>query len=137
MSTTTTPTPLILTDPLAAQPVTIMITLPAAESPRDERPALVSIGSDGQSPVFRQGVLADVAALIDEAWTAFGVREELLAAQAQAALAGASETAGAETIATAAVGSDDASSEAGQPLPPAPTVKAVPLPPKPKNLSLF
>jgi hypothetical protein len=130
-------TPLTLTDPLAAQPVTIMITLPAAESPRDERPALVSIGSDGQSPVFRQGVLADVAALIDEAWTAYGVREELLAAQARAALAGASETGEAETIATAAVGSDDAGSEAGQSLPPAPAVKAVPQPPKPKNLSLF
>jgi hypothetical protein len=137
MSTTTTPTPLILTDPLAAQPVTIMITLPVAESPRDERPALVSIGSDGRSPVFRQGVLADVAALIDEAWTAFGVREELLAAQARAALAGASETAEPETIATAAVGSEGAGSEAGQPLPPAPAVKAVPRPPKPKNLSLF
>jgi hypothetical protein len=130
-------TPLTLTDPLAAQPVTIMITLPAAESPRDERPALVSIGSDGRSPVFKQGVLADVAALIDEAWTAYGVREELRAAQARAALAGASETAEAETIATAAVGSDDAGNEAGQPLPPAPAVKAVPLPPKPKNLTLF
>jgi hypothetical protein len=128
-------TPLTLTDPLAAQPVTIMITLPAAESPRDERPALVSIGSDGRSPVFRQGVLADVAALIDEAWTAFGVREELRAAQARAALAGASETAEAETIATAAVGSGDGGSEAGQPLPPA--VKAAPQPPKPMNLSLF
>jgi hypothetical protein len=137
MSTTTTPTPLTLTDPLAAQPVTIMITLPAAESPRDDRPALVSIGSDGRSPVFRQGVLADVAALIDEAWTAYGVREELLAAQARAALAGASETGEAETIATAVVASGDGNNEAGPALSPAPAVKALPQPPKPKNLSLF
>jgi hypothetical protein len=131
----TTLTPLALTDPLAGQPVTIMITLPATTAPREERPALVSIGSDGQSPVFKQGVLADVATLIDEAWTAFGVREELRAAQAQAALAGASETAEAETIATAVVGGDDTGSETGQPLPPA--VKAAPQPSKPKNLSLF
>jgi hypothetical protein len=110
MSTTSIPTPLTLTDPLAAQPVTIMITLPAAESPRHERTALVSIGSDGCSPVFRQGVLADVAALIDEAWTAFVVREELLAAQARATLAGASETGEAEAIATAVVRSDGAGS---------------------------
>jgi hypothetical protein len=139
----TIPTPLTLTDPLAAQPVTIMTTLPAAESPRDERPALVSIGSDGQSPVFKQGVLADVAALIDQAWTAYGVRAELQAAQAQAAeadLPAAAADSDTETVATAIVDKDEAEEAAlqSQPLPPAPPVKATPLPPpKPKNLSLF
>ena len=36
--------PLTLTDPLTGQPVTIVITLPPADGPVAERPALLSLG---------------------------------------------------------------------------------------------
>ncbi|MCB0021176.1 MAG: hypothetical protein KDE09_25445, partial [Anaerolineales bacterium] len=64
--------PLVVTDPLAGQEVTIVVTLPADAAPRETRPALVSLGLTGRLPVIRHGALADLPALIHEAWLAFG-----------------------------------------------------------------
>ena len=61
-------------DPLAAREVSIHITLPPSDEPRDGRPVLVSVGSAGQMPLFREGKLADLAELIRDAWAAFGTR---------------------------------------------------------------
>jgi hypothetical protein len=65
---------LTVNDPLAGREVTIIITLAADEQPREERPALVSVGLAEQLPVIKAGVFGDLPALINEAWTAFGVR---------------------------------------------------------------
>jgi len=67
---------LTVNDPLAGQEVTIIITLTASEQLREERPVLVSIGLAEQLPVSRTGTFGDVPALINEAWTAFGVRAQ-------------------------------------------------------------
>jgi hypothetical protein len=110
--------PLTLTDPLAGQPVTIVITLPPADGPAAERPALLSLGGSGQTPVFRQGPLTDLPALIDEAWTAYGLQRELAAVTVEEEPA--PEPAAVTAAATTAL--------AGRPTPP---------PPQPHNLSLF
>ena len=68
---------LTVTDPLSDQNVSILITLPAGTQPREKRPLLLSLGTAGRPPVTRSGTLADVAALIHEAWTAFGLKVEL------------------------------------------------------------
>jgi hypothetical protein len=67
---------LTVNDPLAGQEVTIIITLAAGEQSREERPALVSVGLAEQMPVIKSGTFGDVPALINEAWTAFGVRAQ-------------------------------------------------------------
>jgi hypothetical protein len=72
-------TSLSIEDPLAGQEVTIVITLAAGEQPRDERPALVSVGVAGQPPVTKSGTLGQTAALINQAWSAFGVQSQLAA----------------------------------------------------------
>lgn len=110
-------------DPLAARAVAIHITLPPSDAPRDDRPVLVSLGSEGQAPLFRDGKLADVADLIGDGWAAFGARVELQAAQTETD----TETA---VIATADVADGDSQKDAAANKPPAP-------PPKPTNLSLF
>ncbi len=118
-------TNLTVDDPLANQEVTILVTLTASDHPREERPLLITLGVAEQMPVSKTGMLSDVAALIDEAWTAFGVWAQVAAATAE------DETVVAEQlIATAEI---DASE-------PVPTVSPpTPLPPKPqaRNLSLF
>ncbi|MCC6606258.1 MAG: hypothetical protein IT327_23830 [Anaerolineae bacterium] len=72
---------LTVDDPLAEQEVTIVITLAAGEQARDERMALMSVGVTGQPPVTRIGPFGQVTALIDEAWTAFGVQAQVAAAK--------------------------------------------------------
>jgi len=72
---------LSFTDPLADQEVTIVITLAVGEQARDERLAQVSVGVTGQPPVTRTGPFDQVAALINQAWTAFGVQAQATAAQ--------------------------------------------------------
>ena len=57
-------TSLTVTDPLADQTVTILITLSPGEGPREERAALVSLGVAEQAPVVKTGTLADLPALI-------------------------------------------------------------------------
>ena len=70
-----------LTDPLANEEVTILITLSAADLPRPDRPILVSVGRTNQPPILKTGSFNQLSDLIDQAWHAFGVRTELAAAQ--------------------------------------------------------
>lgn len=74
-------TNLTVSDPLAEQEVTIVVTLAAGEQVRDERSALVSVGVTGQPPVTRTGTFGQIATLIGKAWTAFGVQAQVTAAQ--------------------------------------------------------
>ncbi len=71
-------TNLTVTDPLAEQEVTIIITLSPSEQPHDERPALISVGIAEYLPVIKTGVFGEIAALINEAWTAFSVRAQVI-----------------------------------------------------------
>ena len=117
-------TTLTVDDPLADQEVTIIVTLTASECPREERPILVSVGVAEQLPVIKTGMFGDVPALINEAWTAFGVRAQV------AEVASEGETVAEEqVVATANTGDDE----------PAPTPTPNLSAPKPqaKNLSLF
>ena len=74
-------TNLVITDPLAGQEVSIMMTVAAGEAgadlPRDKRPFLLSVGVAGQMPISRSGTFGDMPTLINEAWTAFGVRAQV------------------------------------------------------------
>ena len=60
---------LAVTDPLAGQTVTLLITVAATGQPRDARPVLVSVAPAGQLPALRHGRFGDLPALIDAAWT--------------------------------------------------------------------
>jgi hypothetical protein len=117
-------TQLTVNDPLAGQEVTIIITLAAGEQPREERPVLVSVGLAEQMPVLRTGTFGDVPALINEAWTAFGVRAQT-AEVAEKAEAVSKET----VVATAEIESDEPEPQS-QPQQTAPRPQAA-------NLSLF
>lgn len=120
---------LTLTDPLANEEVTILITLTAADLPRPERPILVSVGRTNQAPIIKTGSFSQLSDLIDQAWHAFGVRAELAAAQA-------TTTTEAEIIAEVEV---TAVSPETNPEPQTATLLSVAPTPKPqaKNLSLF
>ena len=108
-------------DPLVDQEVTILITLGASTQPRDERPALISVGIAGQMPVIKNGVLGDVPALINEAWLAFGVRVQV-----------------AETISPSQSPADDPPVATADDAPvPTTSLKPAPRPPQAKNLALF
>lgn len=111
--------PLTVDDPLASQEVTIVVTLPAGDAPRDERPVLVSLGVAGQLPTVKTGTFADALDLINEAWTAFGVRAQVAGA---APSEPETETADEELVATAAVPQEPS---------------ALPEKPPARNLSLF
>ena len=117
-------TTLTVDDPLAAQEVSIVITLAAGTQPREERPALVSVGVAEQLPVIKTGTFGDMPTLIDEAWTAFGVRAQVAEATSE------TETVAEEQVVATANTDDDEPT----PMPP-PNLSA----PKPqaKNLSLF
>jgi hypothetical protein len=91
---------LTVDDPLVGQEVTIVVTLPAGDGPRDKRPILVSLGVTGQPPIIKTGAFADAPDLMNEAWTAFGVRAQVAGA-APSELE--TETADEELVATAAV----------------------------------
>ena len=115
---------LTMTDPLAEQEVTIIITLAASDHAREERAALISVGVAEQMPVIKTGVFGDVPALIHEAWTAFGVRAQLTEkATVDEAVAGEQLLATADT---------EADEPAPSLLPPLSAPK-----PQAKNLSLF
>ncbi len=115
-------TTLTVDDPLADQEVSIVITLSVSSQPRDERPALISVGVAEQLPIIRSGAFGDAAALIHEAWTAFGVQAQVAAATSEV------ETVAEEQV----IATADMDNE---PAPTTPTLS----PPKPqaKNLSLF
>ena len=101
-------TTLTVNDPLADQEVTIVITLAAGEQARDERLAQVSVGVTGQPPVTRTGTFGQVPALINQAWTAFGVQVQIAAAQSTETVGTAAKPAG-ETPDTPALRADAAS----------------------------
>ncbi|NKQ35207.1 MAG: hypothetical protein HF973_06260 [Chloroflexi bacterium] len=117
-------TTLTVDDPLADQEATIVITLAASAQPRDERPALISVGVAEQLPVIKTGVFGDMPALIHEAWTAFGVRAQV----AEAASEG--ETVAEEQVVATASTDDDEPAPMSQPS------LSTPKPPA-QNLSLF
>jgi hypothetical protein len=120
---------LIVDDPLATRETTIVITLTASDRPREERPALVSVGVTEQEPVIRTGLFGDLPALIDQAWTAFGVRAQTAAppeAETALEIGAASEARAGEEVVATAVTADEPPAN-----PPAPP------PPAPRNLSLF
>jgi len=143
-------TNLIVTDPLAGQEVSILVTVAAGEDgvclSRDGRPSLISVGVAGQMPISRSGTLGDVTALIHEAWTAFGVQAEMNEQTAKTAVSeetttstrlstGVAEEIIAETIVTIVADADKLSANL---LPP--TIPATkPIAPKPaiSKLSLF
>ena len=117
-------TNLTVLDPLAAQEVTISITVAASALPRDERPVLISIGVTEQLPLLKTGTWGEVMALIHEAWTAFGVQAQLTEATSTGEIVHEEQV-----VDTAAV-----ENEEPFPAPPSP----LPLPkPQAKNLSLF
>jgi len=116
-------TNLTVADPLADQEVTVIITLAASECPREERPAMVSVGVAEQLPVIKTGMFGDVPALINEAWTAFGVRAQV------AEVASEGETVAEEQVVATADISDE-------PTPTPPPNLSTPKP-QAKNLSLF
>jgi len=131
-------TNLIVTDPLAGQEVSILVTVAAGEDgvclSRDGRPSLISVGVAGQMPISRSGTLGDVTALIHEAWTAFGVQAEMNEQTAKTAVSQgtiAAEEIIAETTVTIV---DDADKLSANLLPP-----TKPIAPKPaiSKLSLF
>jgi len=115
---------LTVADPLADREVTIIITLAAGGLHRDERSAMISLGVAAQLPVIKTGMFGDVPALINEAWTAFGVRAQVAEATSE------TETVAEEQVVATANTDDDEPT----PMPP-PNLSA----PKPqaKNLSLF
>lgn len=126
-------THLTIQDPLEGQAVTIIITLPADEQACDERPALVSVGVAEQMPVIRTGPFGNIATLIEEAWTAFGVQAEVT----QAAQKAKEEAVKAVGTAVAPEIVAEASTET-EPGPPAAETKPKPAAPRPAgNLSLF
>ena len=120
---------LTLTDPLANEEVTILITLTATDLPRLERPMLISVGLTNQPPIIKTGSFNQLSDLIDQAWHAFGVRTELAAAQE-------TTTTEAEIIAEIEVA---AVPRETNPEPQTATLPSVAPTPKPqaKNLSLF
>jgi hypothetical protein len=123
---------LTVDDPLAGQDLTIVITLPADDAPREERPALVSLGTAGQLPVIKSGVFGEAAALINEAWAAFGLRWQTEAART-AAEGASQEEAGREEAEIVAEVTVVATTPRPQPTPARPG----PAEPKSQNLSLF
>ena len=108
---------LAVADPLAGRETTIVITLAAADRPREARPALVSLGVADEAPVIRSGLFGDLPALINEAWIAFGVRAQAAAPPASGAV---------EAVVATAVTDDEP--PANPPAPPQPAAR---------NLSLF
>lgn len=115
-------TNLTVADPLAGQEVTIIITLVATECPHEERPTMVSVGVAEQLPVIKTGIFGDMPALINEAWTAFGVRAQVAEATSDG------ETVAEEQVVAMANTDDDEPTAAPNLATPKPQAK---------NLSLF
>jgi hypothetical protein len=118
---------LTVDDPLTGQEVTIVMTLPAGNAPREERPVLVSLGTIGHLPVTKSGLFGDAATLIREAWAAFSLRWQAEGVRAAAEGAGEEE----EGLQEATTVTEVAVVET----PPNP--RPTPAAPRPQNLSLF
>jgi hypothetical protein len=70
---------LTLNDPLAEQPVMIVLHLAPGEN-LNQRPMLVSLGVPDQLPIQAQGTLDDLERLIRTTWTSFGIQMKANAA---------------------------------------------------------
>ncbi len=123
--------PLSITDPLANQAVTIIITLAANDAPLAERPLLLSVGVAEQLPVVKTGAFAKLVSLIEEAWTAFGVRAQVAGAAIEEETIAEEQTAASDTAPTRSVVTDSPKAP-----PPSPNPLSA-LQPQAKNLSLF
>ena len=124
---------LTVTDPLAEQDVTIIITLAASDNPLAERPLLLSVGAAEQLPVVKSGVFTNLMSLIEEAWTAFGVRAQVEGAAVEEETIAEEQTTAPDTVATNVTTAEPDNHETS---PPAPNPLSAPQP-QAKNLSLF
>ncbi len=124
---------LTVTDPLAEQDVTIIITLAASDTNLAERPLLLSVGVAEQLPVVKTGAFASLVLLIEEAWTALGVRAQVAGAAVEEEPIAEEQTIAPDTEATNVTTADIDNHETP---PPAPNPLSAPQP-QAKNLSLF
>jgi len=120
---------LTVSDPLAEQDVTIIMTLAASDNPLAERPLLLSVGVAEQLPVVKTGSFANLMSLIEEAWTAFGVRAQVVGAAVEEETIAEGQTAAPDIVATADIDNHETPPPSANPLS-APQPRA-------KNLSLF
>ncbi len=125
--------PLSITDPLANQAVTIIITLAANDAPLAERPLLLSVGVTEQLPVIMTGPFANLMSLIEGAWMALGVRAQVAGAAIEEETIAEEQTAAPDTVAMNVTTADTDNHET---LPPAANPLSAPQP-RAKNLSLF
>lgn len=87
----------------------------------------MTVGVKGEPPVFGRGVFEDVAGLIDQAWLAFGVRQQTTISVTQT-----------ETFAEVEVAEEPSiEPEANAGAMPATAEISQPVRPRPQNLSLF
>ena len=124
---------LTVTDPLAEQDVTIIVTLAASDAPLAERPLLLSVGVAEQLPVVKTGAFANLVPIIEEAWTALGVRAQAAGAAIEEETIAEEQTTASDTVATNVTTAEPDYHEAS---PPAPNPLSAPQP-QAKNLSLF
>lgn len=120
---------LTVTDPLAEQDVTIIVTLAASDAPLAERPLLLSVGVAEQLPVVKTGPFANLVPLIEEAWSALGVRAQMAGVAIEEETIAEEQTAASDTVATAEPDNHETS-------PSSPNSLSAPQP-QAKNLSLF
>jgi len=120
-------------DPLFNHDVTIIITLAASDAPLAERPLLLSVGVAEQLPVVKTGAFANLVPLIEEAWTALGVRAQVAGAVIEEETIAEEQTAAPDTVATNVTTADTDNHETP---PPPPNPLSAPQP-QAKNLSLF
>lgn len=122
---------LSVADPLAAQTVTIVVTLTPADGPRAGRPALVSLGVADRAPVTVSGAFADLPALIDAAWNTYGVRAQVAGSPAGGPIG---KPADADTVTPVA---ETVAEADGVPATAVPRPAPPPAKPQARNLSLF
>jgi len=115
---------LAIQDPLADKPV---IMLEPDSPSRTGRTATVTISVKGEMPVLERSAFEDVVGLINQAWLAFGVRQQTTTPVAQA-----------ETVAEVEVAEEPSIElEANAGAMPSTTEVSRPSRPRPQNLSLF
>ena len=115
----------------------MVITVPPSTQPRAQRPCLVSVGLPGKLPLTQSGLVADMETLVDAAWMALGAHVTTAVLVHVEADSATRDTLATQEVAT----SGDASTTAGNPLPPPVTQTNRPhtpvTRPKQSNLSLF
>ena len=124
---------LTVTDPLAEQDVTIIVTLAASDAPLAERPLLLSVGVAEQLPVVKTGAFANLVPMIEEAWTAMGVRAQVAGAAIEEETIAEEQTTAPDTVATNVTTADIDNHET----PPPASNPLSARQPQAKNLSLF